>query len=62
MPTLTRRRDPDASQETWLINYDDIRVGSISLRAGAPVDKDQGLKCGLVESRRRIDHAMETGP
>jgi hypothetical protein len=41
MPPLTRRRDPDASQETWLINYDDIRVGSISRRAGVPVDKDQ---------------------
>ena len=41
MPALTRRRDPDANQEIWLIHYDDIRVGSIAMRAGVPVDKDQ---------------------
>jgi hypothetical protein len=41
MPALTRRRDPDANQETWLIHYDDIRVGSIAMRTGVPVDKDQ---------------------
>jgi hypothetical protein len=41
MPTLTRRRDPDANHETWLIHYDDIHVGSIAMRAGVPVDKDQ---------------------
>jgi hypothetical protein len=26
-PELTRRRDPDAQQETWLIYYGDVRVG-----------------------------------
>ena len=41
MPALTRRRDHDANQETWLIHYDDIRVGTIAMRAGVPVDKDQ---------------------
>jgi hypothetical protein len=41
MPALTRRRDSDANQETWLIHYDDIRVGSIAMRAGVPADKDQ---------------------
>jgi hypothetical protein len=41
MPALTRRRDPDANQETWLIHYDDIRVGSIAMRAGVRTDKDQ---------------------
>jgi hypothetical protein len=41
MPALTRRRDPDANQETWLIHYDDILVGSIAMRAGVPVDRDQ---------------------
>jgi hypothetical protein len=40
MPSLTRRRDPDANQETWLIHYD-IRVGSIAMRAGVTADKDQ---------------------
>jgi hypothetical protein len=49
MPALTRRRDPDANQETWLIHYDDIRVGSIAMRAGVPTDKDQwGLECWLL--------------
>jgi hypothetical protein len=33
MTTLTRcRRDPDADQETSLIHYDYIRVGSIVKR------------------------------
>jgi hypothetical protein len=27
MPALTRRRDPDAQQETWIIHYGDVRVG-----------------------------------
>jgi hypothetical protein len=63
MPALTRRRDSEANQKTWLINYDDIRVRQhqpARWRAGR-----QGLmelKCGLVEARRRIDHAMERGP
>jgi hypothetical protein len=32
-PELTRRRDPDAQQETWLIHYGDVRVSVISERA-----------------------------
>jgi hypothetical protein len=32
-PELTRRRDPDAQQETWLIHYRDVRVRVISERA-----------------------------
>jgi len=39
MPALTRRRSPDTSQETWLVYYGDVRVGSIGQRAGVPVDK-----------------------
>src|ERR1700757_543121 len=35
MPAHTRRCDPDSNQETWLIDYDDIRVGSISQRRGS---------------------------
>jgi hypothetical protein len=27
-----RRRDPDATQETWLIHYDDIRFGNVVMR------------------------------
>jgi hypothetical protein len=41
MPSLTRRRDPDASQETWFINYGDVRVGMFGRRAGVPADADQ---------------------
>ena len=36
VPQLTRRRDPDAQQETWLIHYDDVRVGVIAERVGNP--------------------------
>src|SRR6516165_11646637 len=34
MPALTRRRDPDAQQETWQIYYGDVRVGTISEETG----------------------------
>ena len=34
MPVLTRRRDPDAQQETWLIHYGDTHIGTITLHAG----------------------------
>ena len=34
MPVLTRRRSPDAMQETWLVYYGDMRVGTIALRLG----------------------------
>jgi len=36
MPELTRRRDPDAQQETWLIYYGDVRVGVIAERIDNP--------------------------
>src|SRR5215472_14125930 len=36
MPELTRRRDPEAQQETWLIHYGDVRVGVIAERVGNP--------------------------
>ena len=41
MPVLTRRRSPDAQQETWLVYYGDLHVGTISERAGVPADADQ---------------------
>lgn len=37
---LTRRRDPDALQETWLVYYGDVRVGAIAKRSGNPADID----------------------
>jgi hypothetical protein len=36
MPALTRRRDPDARQETWLIHCCDLRIGTIAERVGNP--------------------------
>jgi hypothetical protein len=48
MPTLTRRRDPDARQESWLIHYGDVHVGTIGLRSGNPLDTDHWQwRCGF---------------
>jgi hypothetical protein len=41
MPALTRRRDPAAHDETWLIHYDDVHVGTIRMRTGVPTNVDQ---------------------
>ena len=54
MPTLTRRRDPDAPQETWHIHYGDVQVGMIGSRAGVPADADRwGWVVGLASRRAR---------
>jgi hypothetical protein len=59
MPALTRRRDPDALQETWRVYYDDVQVGTISRRAGVPVDVDQwGWSCGFFPA---IDRGLRAG-
>jgi hypothetical protein len=48
MPTHTRHRDPDARQESWLILYGDVHVGTIGLRSGNPFDTDQcQWRCGF---------------
>jgi hypothetical protein len=48
MPALTRRRNPDAPQATWLIYYGDVRVGSIAIRSGNPAATDPwGWSCGF---------------
>jgi hypothetical protein len=48
MPNLTRRRNPDAPQETWLIYFGDVRVGTIAMRSGNPADTDPwGWRCGF---------------
>jgi hypothetical protein len=36
MPQLTRRRDPEAHQETWRIFYGDVHVGTIARGVGNP--------------------------
>ncbi len=48
MPTVTRRRDPNASQEAWLIFYGDICVGGIAARTGNPDSTDPWQwRCGF---------------
>jgi hypothetical protein len=39
MPQLTRRRDPNTTQETWGAYYGDVQVGTIAERAGNPSGK-----------------------
>jgi hypothetical protein len=34
MPQLTRRREPNTTQETWGVYYGDVQVGTIAERAG----------------------------
>jgi hypothetical protein len=61
VPTLTRRRSPDAAQETWLIHYGDIHIGTISMRAGAHSNVDRwGWSCGFYPASHRGMHAKGT--
>jgi hypothetical protein len=54
IPALTRRRDPDASQEAWLIHFGDIHIGTISMRAGVPDSVDQwGWAFGFYPASHR---------
>src|SRR4051812_10601509 len=50
MPTLTRRRSPDAREEAWRIFYGDVRVGTIAKRVGSRTISRDGV--GAVASRR----------
>jgi hypothetical protein len=58
MPELTRRRDPDAQQETWLIHYGDVRVGVIAERIGNP-DSTPGWQwsCGFYPGSQLAERA-----
>lgn len=48
MTTLTRRPDYNPQRKSWKIYYDDVRVGHIGQRAGAPVHAEQwGWRCGF---------------
>ena len=48
MVMLTRRRDPDAGQESWLVYYGDVHVGTIAVRSGIPHDQvPWGWRCGF---------------
>jgi hypothetical protein len=41
MSTLTRRRNPEAREESWHIYCGDVRVGTIAMKVGASSDVDQ---------------------
>jgi hypothetical protein len=50
MPQLTRRRDPNARLESWLVSYGDLQVGTIGLRSGVPGHVDPWTwRCGLPQ-------------
>jgi hypothetical protein len=54
MRALTRRRDPDASREAWLIHFGDIHIGSIGMRAGVPNNVDEWQwRCGFYPASHR---------
>lgn len=61
MPALTRRRDPHARQEAWHVFFGDLQVGTIGIRSGVPVDKDQwSWRCGFYPASHRGDGANGT--
>jgi hypothetical protein len=61
MPTLTRRRNPDARQESWLVYYGDVRVGTIAIRSGNPTDTDPwGWNCGFYPGSHPTECASGT--
>jgi hypothetical protein len=57
MNVLTRRRSRDAQQERWHIYFGDVRVGSVGIRAGVPIDVDQwGWNCGFYPGVEPAGH------
>ena len=61
MPALTRRRAKDVHHECWHILYGDVRVGTITERAGVPHDVDQwGWRCGFYPVTHRGEHTDGT--
>jgi hypothetical protein len=61
MPALTRRRNPDASQETWQVYYGDVRVGAIAIRSGNPADTDPwGWRCWFYPGSHPREHQSGT--
>jgi hypothetical protein len=63
MTELTRRRNPEAHQETWHVYFGDVRVGSISMRTGIPIDKDPwGWTCGFYPGSEPGEYLTGTAP
>ncbi len=58
---LTRRRDPDAAHEGWLIYYGDVLVGMIAIRSGNPTKTDPwSWTCGFYPGSRPGECTMGT--
>jgi hypothetical protein len=61
MSALTRRRSDNPHQVTWHVFYDDIRVGTISERAGVPIDVDKWhWSCGFHPGLHPGQHRSRT--
>ena len=61
MPTLTRRRSPDAREECWHVFYGDVRVGTITIRSGNPHDTDPWQwDCGFYPGSHPGEHQSGT--
>jgi hypothetical protein len=61
MPALTRRRNPDAPQETWRVYYGDVRVRAIAIRSGNPADTDPwGWSCGFYPGSHPKEYTSGT--
>jgi hypothetical protein len=61
MTALTRRRDPDTPQETWLIYYGDVQVGVIAERVGNPTSTARWQwSCGFYPGSHPSEQARGT--
>jgi hypothetical protein len=57
MTELTRRRDPNLPQESWLIYYTDVHVGTICARTGGPNDEHKwDWNCGFYPGTEPGQH------
>jgi hypothetical protein len=63
MPALTRRRDPDAHQETWLVYYGDVHAGTIMRCVGNPNMAPQWQwRCGFYPGSEPGEGKSGTAP
>jgi hypothetical protein len=61
LPDLTRRRDPDANQETWRVYYGDVCVGVIAMRSGNPTTTEPWeWRCGFYPGSKPGECAYGT--
>ena len=61
MPQLTRRRDPNTTQETWGVYYGDVQVGTIAERAGNPAGSPRWQwACDFYPGSHPSEHAKGT--